>query len=71
MAAVCTLPCWHEAFTLSIKHSPHRHSIAWVLSIHELDFHSDIPGRSLAVGKVKALRIDIKKIPARHKSISA
>lgn len=70
MAVMCILSCRHAAFTLSTKLSPHRHSIAGVLSIHELDFDSDIPGRSLAVGEVKALRIDIKKVPARDKGTS-
>lgn len=70
MAVMCILSRQHTALTLSTKLSPHRHSIAGVLSIHELDFDSDIPGRSLAVGEVKALRIDIKKVPARDKGIS-
>ncbi|KAI1236893.1 hypothetical protein IHE44_0015151 [Lamprotornis superbus] len=55
----------------STEQSPHLHGIAGILSIHELHFHCDIPGRSLAVGKVKALWIHIKEIPARNKGSRA
>lgn len=60
---------WHAAFTRSTESSPHRHRVAGVLSIHELDLYSDVPRRSLAVGEVKTLRVDVKKIPAREKGI--
>lgn len=53
-----------------MKSSSYRHCIARVFPIHKLDFHCDVSGRALTVGKIKTLRVNVEKISVKERSVS-
>jgi hypothetical protein len=53
-----------------VKSGSYRHCVARVFPIHKLDFHCDVSGRTLTVGKIKTLRVNVEKISVKPRSVS-
>lgn len=53
----------------TIKNVSYRHCITWIFSVHKLDFDCDVSGRTLTIGKIKTLRVNVEKISVKPKSV--